>query len=272
MNNKNTELLEKTLSRPELHNQWVERYYSGKNNQFYELAFDYIIRKINLKKGSHFLDAGCGNGVHSIRLAKREFNVTASDFSTEALKLCSDNVKNSGYSNKMTIRKENLLELTFPSGNFDGVLCWGVLMHIPEVGKAISELCRVVKPGGYLILCELSVSSMENRVRGILKKILRMKNTRDDNTERGLECWTETEAGVFLIRKTNMNWLVKEAGKYNLKLIDRKAAQFTELYSWTSSTFLKYIIQSFNEIWFKYVKYAAPSLAQILIFRKNEDQ
>jgi 2-polyprenyl-3-methyl-5-hydroxy-6-metoxy-1,4-benzoquinol methylase len=272
LTNKTSELLEKTLSRPELHNEWVKRYYVGKNNVFYEYAFDYIKETIKLPEDSHILDAGCGNGIHSIRLARRGFRVTAADFSLEALKLCDSNIKLSNLGNTIKTSRENLLKLTFDNNSFDGVLCWGVLMHVPEIELALSELSRIVKPGGYIILCEISESSLENRLRGIIKKLFRIKNTRDEKTVRGLECWTETEAGFFLVRKTNMNWLISEMIKKDMNLVNRRAAQFTELYSHVSSGVLRYIIQIFNEIWFRYIKYASPSLAQILIFRKNGNQ
>lgn len=37
----------------------------------------------------------------------------------------------------------NAMELFFPDNSFDFVLCAGILMHIPDMQKAISEACRV---------------------------------------------------------------------------------------------------------------------------------
>jgi len=43
----------------------------------------------------------------------------------------------------------DITELTLPDNYFDGILCCHVLEHIPDDRKAISELYRVMKPGGW---------------------------------------------------------------------------------------------------------------------------
>ncbi len=42
--------------------------------------------------------------------------------------------------------------LPFRSDSFDTVLCNQVLEHVPEPGRAVGEMARVLKPGGHLIL------------------------------------------------------------------------------------------------------------------------
>jgi SAM-dependent methyltransferase len=43
-------------------------------------------------------------------------------------------------------------DIKFPEGTFDCVLCYHVLEHIPDDKKAMSEILRVLKPGGWGIL------------------------------------------------------------------------------------------------------------------------
>lgn len=45
--------------------------------------------------------------------------------------------------------KADICNLPFESNSFDVILCNHVLEHIPEDKKALSELYRVLKPGGY---------------------------------------------------------------------------------------------------------------------------
>jgi SAM-dependent methyltransferase len=48
--------------------------------------------------------------------------------------------------------------LEFSDGAFDLVTVFGVLHHIPNVSFVLSELIRVLKPGGYLIVREPIIS------------------------------------------------------------------------------------------------------------------
>ena len=46
----------------------------------------------------------------------------------------------------------NLLDLPFADGSFDAVICIHVLEHIPNDAKALSEMFRVLKPGGWALI------------------------------------------------------------------------------------------------------------------------
>ncbi len=50
------------------------------------------------------------------------------------------------------VQKEDLLDLQFEDNTFDWILCNHVLEHIPDDMKAMSELLRVLRPGGNAIL------------------------------------------------------------------------------------------------------------------------
>jgi SAM-dependent methyltransferase len=50
------------------------------------------------------------------------------------------------------MRKLNLLKLALPSEQFDAIYCSHVLEHIHDDTKAMSELFRVLKPGGWAVL------------------------------------------------------------------------------------------------------------------------
>jgi SAM-dependent methyltransferase len=50
------------------------------------------------------------------------------------------------------IQEEDLLDLKLEDDTFDWILCNHVLEHIPDDSKAMSELFRVLKPGGQAIL------------------------------------------------------------------------------------------------------------------------
>lgn len=47
-------------------------------------------------------------------------------------------------------RHDDIQDLRFPDGSFNAVACWSVLEHVPEPHKAISEMRRVLRPGGVI--------------------------------------------------------------------------------------------------------------------------
>jgi len=49
-------------------------------------------------------------------------------------------------------RTENVTALSFPGQEFDAVLSFDVLEHVPDYRKALGEFFRVLKPGGRIVL------------------------------------------------------------------------------------------------------------------------
>lgn len=53
---------------------------------------------------------------------------------------------------ELAMVKMDITQMSFPDNSFDVILCNHVLEHIPEEEKAMGELFRVLKPGGWSIL------------------------------------------------------------------------------------------------------------------------
>jgi SAM-dependent methyltransferase len=47
-------------------------------------------------------------------------------------------------------RHDDVEDLKFPDASFHAAVCWSVLEHVPQPQKAISELYRVLEPGGLI--------------------------------------------------------------------------------------------------------------------------
>src|SRR6184192_2512287 len=199
-------LVENLLARPKIHQQWSRHYRTADNESFYEQAFDEILRVLNPSPGATFLDAGCGSCAHSVRLARRGFNVHAVDFSESALAMAHDYVASKQLQERITLGRESLLELSFPDDTFDYVLCWGVLMHIPEVERAVSELSRVIRPGGSLIISEGNQSSLEAALVRNLRHLLRREKADVKKKPAGIEHWKEIGGDAIVTREANIPW------------------------------------------------------------------
>jgi ubiquinone/menaquinone biosynthesis C-methylase UbiE len=269
MSNSESKLVEHLLAKPDVHEKWEGGYRTAENESFYELAFDDIIDALRPPEGATFLDVGCGPCAHSVRLARRGFNVRAVDFSESALKMAAEYVRARGLEDRISLQRESLLELSFPDESFDYILCWGVLMHIPEVGRAVAEIARVLKPGGVLVVSEGNKASLEAvGVRG-LKRLLGREKAEVKETPEGVEYWKAVGDDALVTRQANVDWLVESFARHGLAVERRVAGQFSEAYTMVSAAPLKKLIHGFNSFWFRRVKSPGLAYGNILFLRKK---
>jgi SAM-dependent methyltransferase len=93
------------------------------------------------------LDLGCGVGFWTTEFAMRGLgNLYAVDLTKNALQFTGKRL--AAYGLKAVLAQENAEKLTYKNETFDHVNCQGVIHHTPETSKAISEIARVLKPGG----------------------------------------------------------------------------------------------------------------------------
>ncbi|MCP4005222.1 MAG: class I SAM-dependent methyltransferase [bacterium] len=261
--------VERTLQKPDIHQQWESSYRTAENETFFEEAFDYITSVLGTQNNGTFLDAGCGTAAHSVRLAERGFVVLAIDFSESILKTADLNLQSSAPRDNIRLQRENILSLSFPAGTFDYILCWGVLMHIVDVEKAISELDRVLKHGGFLVISEANMFSIESIFMRSLKLLLGKEKVTVKKAAAGLEYWELTPSGKLLSRQANIGWLKKKLKSRGFTVSKHVSGQFTEIYTRFSSRLLRKFIHGFNHLWFKYAKIPYFAFGNVLILQKQ---
>lgn len=110
------------------------------------------------------LDIGCGKGRNSIYLASKGFQVTGIDFSSQAIK------EAKGRSKLKVVFKVVDLAKNWPFKNesLDVVIDCNTTICVPNPGreKAIKELYRVLKPGGYYLFYGVAAMSMIRKYPG----------------------------------------------------------------------------------------------------------
>jgi len=104
-----------------------------------------------------FLDAGCGNGGSS-RLLAHQFNcrVTGIDLSSDFIQAARTLTRWCRLEQRVSFEQGSLLDLPFEDSLFDGVLCQHILLNIEDKACALAQFFRVLKPGGSLILHEIT--------------------------------------------------------------------------------------------------------------------
>lgn len=116
------------------------------------LTVDY--RRLGLQPGERVLDLGCGAGRHAFESLRRGGRVVAADTDAGALKDVAtlfDAMVDEGEAGEGgcgTTARASALDLPFPDGSFDRIIAAEVLEHIPADRRALSELARVLRPGG----------------------------------------------------------------------------------------------------------------------------
>lgn len=95
------------------------------------------------------LECACGTGLLSGVIARKCKSLVATDFSRKMLKKASK--KYSAYTN-VEFREGNILQIEYPDENFDIVVAANVIHLLDEPYKALSELDRVCRKGGKIII------------------------------------------------------------------------------------------------------------------------
>jgi SAM-dependent methyltransferase len=105
-----------------------------------------LIRHANVRSGDRVLDVGCGTGVVSITAARLGAQVTALDLTPELLDRARENARISGV--EIEFHEGDAEALPFSDEFFDVVLSQFGHMFAPRPEVAVSEMLRVLKPGG----------------------------------------------------------------------------------------------------------------------------
>jgi SAM-dependent methyltransferase len=95
------------------------------------------------------LDAACGTGRHAARLVALGHEVAGVDLTPEMLATARVNVPGARF------READLRSIPSGDAAYDLVVCGLALAHLPELTEAVTELRRVLAPGGRLIVSVL---------------------------------------------------------------------------------------------------------------------
>ena len=97
--------------------------------------------------GKRVLDAGCGKGRFARVLKAQEpaCEIWGLDISEEMLRFVPEGIHT---------RAGSMTELPFEDGFFDAAYATESLEHAVEIERAVTEMCRVVKPGGRIAIID----------------------------------------------------------------------------------------------------------------------
>lgn len=111
-----------------------------------------LIRRYALPAQAAILDAGCGTGEGSIRLAElfASARVLGVDILEASLALARR--RGAHLAPRLLFEHQSVFELEAADGSFDLTVCRHVIHSIPHADRVLAELVRVTRPGGALHL------------------------------------------------------------------------------------------------------------------------
>ncbi len=119
-----------------------------KNYKPRDVKFKKYLDLLGMKRQDKVLDVGCGTGVFLARIV-RSYGIggVGVDISKKSIAAA-----NKWRSPRLHFKVADATQLPFRNGSFDYVLSFDVLEHIEDQSKSLSEMARVLKPGGLLLI------------------------------------------------------------------------------------------------------------------------
>jgi demethylmenaquinone methyltransferase/2-methoxy-6-polyprenyl-1,4-benzoquinol methylase len=118
----------------------------------------FTMKKMNMSKGDTGLDLCCGTCDWTLAMAhaSETGHMHGLDFSSNMLEVGQTKVDAVNRQKQITLVQGNAMSLPFEDNSFDYVTIGFGLRNVPDLRQVLSEMKRVVKPGGMVVCLELS--------------------------------------------------------------------------------------------------------------------
>lgn len=126
---------------------YKKEFWEDVDREYEDQADRMAIRKLLPKRMEKFADIGGGYGRLANEYLKRAHKVIIFDYSKTELKQAKEI-----YGDKIETRAGDIYDLPFKDAELDGLMMVRVTHHLKHMNKAMSELYRVLKPGGVAVI------------------------------------------------------------------------------------------------------------------------
>lgn len=112
-----------------------------------------------IKAGGYGLDVCCGTGKLALEMARRVGTygkIVGIDFCENMLLKAQENIRLANVNGVVELMQGNAMNLPFPDNKFDCATIGFALRNVLDLRRVLSEMLRVVKPGGKVVSLELA--------------------------------------------------------------------------------------------------------------------
>jgi ubiquinone/menaquinone biosynthesis C-methylase UbiE len=135
---------------------------TGRDLTPYRRTAENIARQ--LQPGAEILDLACGPGYLGIAFAKLgAYRVTGLDISDSFIQIAAKQAKEAGV--PLQLHKGDAGAMPFPEARFDAVVCRAAFKNFSAPEKALAEIHRTLKPGGFAVIIDLDPDASPQAIR-----------------------------------------------------------------------------------------------------------
>ncbi|WP_315114414.1 methyltransferase domain-containing protein [uncultured Clostridium sp.] len=162
--------------------KWIEQYKNASNlrarinihEKFSSNAqgwMPWYFTKLNIAEEANILELGCGDGslwLKNIDKVPKSWNISLTDFSQGMLNDTRNNLEK--WENRFNFAVVDAHDLPYSDGSFDIIIANHMLYHLGDLHKSLSEVKRVLKPGGQFYASTVGKNHMKE-MRDIIAQV-----------------------------------------------------------------------------------------------------
>ena len=153
--------------------------------------------------GESLLEVGSGSGVLCRQMAPAVVpggKIVGVDISPEFAKIARSHATNEALADLIDWSAGKAESLPFRDASFDGVLGARLLLHVPNPGAVLSEMVRVVRPGGRVVMMDwdFETVAIDHSDRELTRRLLHWRcDHHGGNNWSGRQLWGQMESAVL---------------------------------------------------------------------------
>jgi ubiquinone/menaquinone biosynthesis C-methylase UbiE len=145
----------------ENHKRYLERVSFYQSNGYdLEKERDFILDK-SLPIAGEILEIGTGKGHFALALAKRGYNFTSIDISSQEQGIAMLNLRYLGLEKQVALKTEDATRLSFSEQSFNIVFSINVFHHLEKPQAVLEEIIRLLRNGGKVVLSDFNDKGLE---------------------------------------------------------------------------------------------------------------